>query len=157
MAVVSWGGIPAEFPCLQSQSQFWSKAVLLQCSGQEFSRNLRAEWKVFSAANRKMSDATAPLFPVFLTQIKFKLLYSTPTVCTSHKFLCWLTHISLMRIIVEGMGGIWVLLSPPPQTIQPCAFPGRRNSSEGFPSNRALGKVLIKFRCHQIKPQVDWW
>lgn len=43
---------------------------------------------LLSAANRKMSDATAPLFPVFLTQIKFKLLYSTPTVCTTHNFLC---------------------------------------------------------------------
>lgn len=143
MAVVSWVGIPADlfaksksilkqgcftlvqWTRIQQKSQSWSKGFY--CSQQE------DKW------------CNCPSLPsLSYSQIKFKLLHSTPTVCTSHKFLCWLTHISLMRIIVGVMGGIWVL-SPLPQTIQSCAFPGASNSSEGLPSNDAPGKVLIKW------------
>lgn len=58
---------------IQQKSQSWMEGF--QCSHQE------DEW------------CNCPTLPsLSYSQIKFKLLYSTPTVCTSHKLLCWFTR-----------------------------------------------------------------
>lgn len=149
MTAVSWVEIPAVL--FAKSSQFWSKAGLLQCSGQEFSRNFRAKLKVFSAAKSKTSDAIGPLFLVlFILRLDsnycilpWQFVLPTSFCAADCMFFPYKNYCGVM-------GGIWVLISPPPPNNQVLCIPRTKQLFRRFSIKLNPRQIVDKMICLNV-------